>query len=117
MRMSNGYLVAAAADLGAAHEIADGFGLDVIDASSVHDQQTTSTALASAPNVGLLLSVEAAGDEAFVALLSDLATQRQHAQIILATDDARAAFPFLPEAWPAMSLEDARARSSELVRL
>jgi class 3 adenylate cyclase len=116
MRMSNGYLVAAAADLGAAHEIADGFGLDVIDASSVHDQQTTSTALAGAPNVGLLLSVEAARDEAFVALLSNLATQRQHAQIILAPGDARAAFPFLPDAWPAMSLEDARERASELVR-
>lgn len=114
--MSNGYLVAAAADLSAAHEIADGFGLDVIDASSVHDQSTTSAALADAANVGLLLSTEAARDEAFVALLRSLATQRQTAQLILVTGDARAAFSFLPEAWPAMELEEARARSSELVR-
>ncbi|HET9231936.1 MAG TPA: toll/interleukin-1 receptor domain-containing protein [Vitreimonas sp.] len=114
--MSNGFLVAAAADLSAAHEIADGFGLDVIDASSVHDQQTTSTALAGAANVGLLLSAEAARDEAFVALLGSLATQLERAQLILVTGDARAAFTFLPEAWPTMPLEEARARASELVR-
>jgi hypothetical protein len=109
-------LVAAAADLTAAHEIADGFGLDVIDASSVHDQATTSAALASAANVGLLLSTEAARDEVFVAFLTRLATQIQRAQLILVTGDARAAFPFLPEAWPTMPLEEARARSSELLR-
>ena len=114
--MSNGYLVAAAADLSAAHEIADGFGLDVIDASSVHDQATTSGALAGAANVGLLLSTEAARDEAFVALLTSLATQIERAQLILVTADARAAFAFLPEAWPTMLLEDAQARSSELLR-
>lgn len=114
--MSNGYLVAAAADLSVAHEIADGFGLDVIDATSVHDQATTSAALAGAANVGLLLSTDAARDEAFVALLTSLVTQIQRAQLILVTGDARAAFPFLPEAWPTMPLEEARARSSELLR-
>ncbi|HYD74380.1 MAG TPA: toll/interleukin-1 receptor domain-containing protein [Candidatus Binatia bacterium] len=114
--MSNGYLVAAAADLSAAHEIADGFGLDVIDASSVHDQSATSAALATAANVGLLLSAESARDDAFVALLSSLATQIERAQLILVTDEARAAFTFLPEAWPAMTLEEARSRSNELIR-
>ena len=114
--MSNGYLVAAAADLAAAHEIADGFELDVIDASSVHDQQTTSAALAGAANVGLLLSNDAARDEAFVALLGSLATQLERAQLILVTEDARAAFAFLPAPWPAMSLDEARSRSDELMR-
>lgn len=114
--MSNGYLVAAAADLAAAHEIADGFGLDVIDASSVHDQQTTGAALARAANVGIIISNEAARDEAFVALLSALATQRQDAQLILVTGDARAAFPSLPAAWPVMALDEARSRSNELLR-
>ncbi len=113
--MSNGYLVAAAADLAAAHEIAAGFGLDVIDASAVHDQQTTGAALGSAANVGVLLSNEAARDEAFVALIGALATQRT-AQLILVTGDARSAFAFIPADWPVMSLEDARSRSSELVR-
>lgn len=114
--MSNGYLLAAGADLGAAHEIADGFGLDVIDASAVHDAQTTSTALAAAPNVGLLLSVEAARDEAFVALVGGLATALERAQLILVTAEARGAFAFLPEAWPVMPLEEARSRARELVR-
>jgi hypothetical protein len=114
--MSNGYLVAAAADLAAAHEIADGFGLDVIDASSVHDQQTTGAALASAENVGVIISNEAARDAAFVALLSALTTQRQQAQLILVTGDARPAFPSLPAAWPAMAFEEARSRSNELLR-
>jgi hypothetical protein len=114
--MSNGYLLAAAADLGAAHEIADGFGLHVIDASAVHDAQTTSAALAAAPNVGLLLSVDASRDEAFVALLGGLATQLEQAQLILVTPEARAAFAFLPDAWPIMPLDEARLRASELLR-
>lgn len=114
--MSNGYLVAAAADLGAAHEIAEGFGLDVIDATSVRDAETTSAALADAANVGLLLSTDAARDEAFVALLRTLAARLQRAQLITVTGDARSAFDFLPAEWPAMSLDEARARSSELLR-
>jgi len=114
--MSNGYLVAAAADLAAAHEIADGFGLDVIDASSVHDQQATSAALAGAANVGLILSEAAARDEAFLALLGGLATQLERAQLILVTPEARGAFTFLPPAWPAMSIEEARMRAGELLR-
>ena len=114
--MSNGYLVAAAADLAAAHEIADGFGLDVIDASSVRDQQTTGAALAGAANVGVLLSSEAAGEESFVALLRAIAAQLQRAQLILVTGDARAVFAFLPADWPAMSIDEARSRSNELLR-
>ena len=42
--MSNGYLVAAAADVAAAHDIGEGFGLDVIDASAVGDHDATATA-------------------------------------------------------------------------
>jgi hypothetical protein len=114
--MSNGYLLAAAADLAAAHEIAEGFNLDVIDASSVGDQQATSAALAAAANVGLILSEDAARDETFVALLGGLAARLERAQLILVTPDARAAFGFLPTSWPAMSLDEARIRSSELLR-
>lgn len=114
--MSNGYLVAAVADLAAAHEIADGFGLDVIDASAVHDRQTTSAALAGAANVGFMLSDAAAQDEAFVALLQNLATQSMRVQLILVTPEARGAFGFLHDDWPAMSLDEARVRSNELLR-
>ena len=114
--MTNGYLVAAAADLAAAHEIAGGFGLDVIDAGYVHDVQTTSAALAEAANLGLLLSDAAARDDTFVALLQGLAKHLQSAQLILVTPEARGAFDFLPAAWPAMSLDEARSRSSELLR-
>jgi len=114
--MSNGYLVAAAADLAAALEIADGFGLDVIDASTVRDQQATSSALANAANVGVLLSNEAAQDEAFVALLRSVAALRPNVQLILVTGDARSAFSFLPDAWPVLAIEEARSRSNELLR-
>lgn len=114
--MSNGYLVAAAADLAAAHEIAEGFGLDVIDASAVHDLATTGAALAQAANVGFIVSDEAAQDAGFVALLQNLASHPKPVQLILVTPSARAALNFLPAEWPAMSLDEARARSSELLR-
>ena len=58
--MSNGYIVAAAADLDAAHVIADGFGLDVIGADTTGDPAVTASALAAAPNIGLLLTARAA---------------------------------------------------------
>lgn len=114
--MSNGYLVAAASDLAAAHEIAEGFGLDVIDASAVHDLATTGAALAQAANVGFIVSDEAAQDAGFVALLQNLAAHPKPVQLILVTPSARAALDFLPAEWPAMSLDEARARSSELLR-
>ena len=114
--MSNGYLLAAGDDVAAAHEISDGFGLDVIDAGSIDNPDTAGSALAAAANVGLLISSASANDEKFVALLRALAQHLQRAQLILVDADARAALPFLPEAWPAMALEEARARSAELVR-
>ncbi|MBS0384137.1 MAG: hypothetical protein JSS00_02165, partial [Proteobacteria bacterium] len=114
--MSNGYLVAAGADVSAAHEIGDGFGLDVIDASSIDDPDTAASALANAANVGLLIGSASAGDTHYVAVLRAIAQRLQRAQLILIDANARAALPFLPEAWPAMSLEEARARSAELVR-
>jgi hypothetical protein len=114
--MSNGYLVAAVADLAAAHEIAAGFGLDVIDTGYVNDPQTTGGALAAAANVGLILSEAAARDDVFVALLGSLATRLARAQLILVTPQARTVFAFLPASWPEMSLEEARTRSSELLR-
>jgi hypothetical protein len=114
--MSNGYLIAAGPDLVAAHEISDGFGLDVIDPASVGDIEAAGPALAAAANLGVLLSTAGAADSAFVALLQSAAAHAQRAQLILVDADARAAFPFLPEAWPAMSLDEARSRSAELVR-
>ena len=112
--MSNGYIVAAEADIAAAREIADGFGLDLIGAGAIGDHAATGAALARAANVGLLLSAAAAEDAAYTALLRSLATQLQNAQLILVTPEARAAFAFLPDAWPTMSLEQARARAGVL---
>ncbi len=114
--MSNGYLLAAEADLAAAHEVADGFGLDVIDASSIHDPEATARALQGAANVGILLSAAGAADEKFMALLASVAAQVARAQLILAEADVRAAFAFLPETWPAMSLDEARTRAQALAR-
>jgi hypothetical protein len=114
--MSNGYLIAVGGDIAAAHEISDGFGLDVIDAASIGDPDTTASGLAAADNVGLLVSSASADDPRYVAILRALAQRLQRAQLILVDANARAALPFLPEAWPAMSLDDARTRSAELVR-
>ncbi|MBI3437531.1 MAG: TIR domain-containing protein [Proteobacteria bacterium] len=114
--MSNGYLIAAGADIAAAHEISDGFGLEVIDAASLADPDTAASGFAAAANVGLLISSTAAADPHFVAILRVLAQSLQRAQLILVDADARAAFAFLPEDWPAMTLDEARARSAELVR-
>ncbi len=114
--MSNGYLVAGAADLAAAHEIAEGFGLDVIDASAVHDLATTGAALAQAANVGFIVSDDSARDAGLVALLQNLAAHPKPVQLILVTPHARGALDFVPAEWPAMSLDEARARSSELLR-
>lgn len=112
--MSNGYLVASNADIAAAREIGEGFGLDVIDASAVGDNTATAEALAAAANVGVLISSASVADASFVALLEALAAKLPRAQLILADADARAALPFLPDAWPTMSLEDARTRAAAL---
>ncbi|MBY0566053.1 MAG: toll/interleukin-1 receptor domain-containing protein [Hyphomonadaceae bacterium] len=114
--MSNGYLVAAPADAAAAREIGYGFSLEVIETDTIGDPDATSAALASAANVGLLLSNAAAADERFVAFLQTLATHLQRAQLIIVDAEARAAFAFLPESWPVMPLADARARAAALAQ-
>src|SRR6185295_12336975 len=100
--MSNGYLIAAGNDVAAAREISDGFGLDVIDAASMDDPDTAASALAAAANVGLLVSSASANDAHYVAVLRAIAHHLQRVQLILVDAEARAAFPFLPETWPAM---------------
>lgn len=114
--MSNGYLIAVGADVAAAHEISEGFGLEVIDAASIGDPDAAASGLAAADNVGILISAASAGDAHYVAILHALAQHLQRAQLILVDADAHAALPFLPEAWPTMALDDARARATELVR-
>jgi hypothetical protein len=114
--MSNGYLVAAPADAAAAREIGYGFSLEVIETDTIGDPDATSAALASAANVGLLLSNAAAADERFVSFLQTLATHLQRAQLITVDAEARGAFAFLPESWPVMPLADARARAAALAQ-
>jgi hypothetical protein len=112
--MSNGYIVAADADIAAVREIADGFDLELIGAGAIADHAAVAAALARAPSVGLVLSAAAAEDANFAALMRTLAAQLATAQLILITPEARAAFPELPPTWPAMSLEDARERARAL---
>lgn len=112
--MSVGYIVAAEADLAAAREIADGFDLDLIGAGAIGDHEAIGAALARAANVGLVLSTAAAEEPSFVALLRTLATTLPTAQLILVTPEIRGAFAFLPEGWPAMSLDQAQQRARAL---
>jgi hypothetical protein len=114
--MSVGFLLASEADYADARDIAVGFGLDAIGAAALGSQAAAVAALQSAANVGIIVSNAATRDAAFVALLLELSTSLRNAQLILATADARSAFPFLPETWPAMSLADAQSRADELVR-
>jgi hypothetical protein len=114
--MSVGYLLASEPDFDDAREIAAGFGLDPIGAASLGNQDATISALQNAANVGVILSHSASRDAAFVALLLALSGSLRTAQLILASPNARAEFPFLPETWPDMSLDDARNRAAELVR-
>jgi len=102
--MSNGYLLAAEADLAAVHDIGDGFGLVVIGAASLGDHEATATTLASAANVGIVLSSAAASDA------------NARAQLLVADADARAAFQFLPSMWPVMSLDEARTRANAMLQ-
>ncbi|MEZ5957262.1 MAG: toll/interleukin-1 receptor domain-containing protein [Hyphomonadaceae bacterium] len=114
--MSNGYLLAADADLPDLGDIASGFGLDAVGATSLGAPQAAAALMQGAANVGIVLSHAATRDAAFVALLHVLANELRSAQIILAEPDARAAFGFLPEAWPTMALADARERAIDLLR-
>ncbi len=113
--MSNGYLLAAEADFAAVGDIGEGFGLDVIGASALGDHEATAATLASAANVGIVLSTAAAADANYVSLLQALATRLSRAQLIVADAEARAAFPFLPEMWPVMSLDEARMRANAIM--
>jgi TIR domain len=109
--MSNGYLVAAEADLADAHEIGAGFGLEVVDSADFDTAEAVAAALAGAPNVGLILSVAAGQSAGYVGLLQILAQHLPRAQLILVEPGAGAAFAFLPSDWPRMSLADARERA------
>lgn len=114
--MSNGYLVAAEADREAAYALGEGFDLDVIGAASIGDHETTANALVGAANIGLVLSTAAAAQQSFVDLLRALAPRIASAQLIVVETEARAAFAFLPEAWPVMPYDTALERATELVR-
>lgn len=114
--MTNGYLLAADADLPGLGDIASGFGLEVVAATTLGAPQAAAATMQGAANVGIVLSHAATRDVSFVALLHVLAGSLHSAQIILAEPDARAAFGFLPEAWPTMALADARVRAADLLR-
>ncbi len=114
--MSNGYLVAAGVDLATLDDIAQGFGLDIIAAHAITDRDAVGAALAGAPNIGIVLSMQAAREDAFVALLQVLAGRLKSAQLILVEPDALRAFAFLPALWPTMLIEEARERATALPR-
>jgi hypothetical protein len=109
--MSVGFIIAASADISAALEIADGFGLDAIDAGGVSDHDAVVADLRGAANVGVLLTENSMRDEAFVALLRAAAPHLGRAQIIASSREVRDAFDFLPQEWPLMALADARERA------
>jgi hypothetical protein len=112
--MSNGFIVAAAVDLTAARELADGFGLDLVDASAGGDGPALLASLLSASNVGIVISAASAQDELFFSLMEVLAERLPRAQLIVADAEARAAFPFIPDAWPTMPLAEASTRAAAL---
>ncbi len=114
--MSNGYLLAADADLPGLQDVASGFGLDPVSTHALGSLDATATAMQGAANVGIVLSHAATRDASFVALLHVLARSLRSAQLILVEPDARAGFGFLPEIWPAMALSDAVARATDLLR-
>ncbi len=113
--MSNGFLIVAEADRNAAYDLGDGFGLDVIGAATLGDHEATLAALMGAANVGIVLSNAAAQQADFVALLHALATRLNGAQLIVVEPEARAAFGFLPDAWPTMAFQLAHERATALV--
>ena len=103
-------------DLATLDDIAQGFGLDIIAAHAITDREAVGAALAGAPNIGVVLSVAAAREDAFVALLQVLAGRLKTAQLILIEPDALRAFAFLPALWPTMSIEEARARAAAILQ-
>ena len=114
--MSNGFLVASAADIDAARDVAEGFGLDLLGASAIGDGSAAVEALIAAPNVGILISSEAANDAFFVSFLQVVAQRVLRAQLIVADDGASERFGFLPGMWPSMTLADALSRAQALRR-
>ncbi|MEQ1819231.1 MAG: toll/interleukin-1 receptor domain-containing protein [Terricaulis sp.] len=113
--MSNGYLLAAKADLPDLGEVAGGFDLQAVSTSAFATDEAAASAMQSAANVGIVLSHRATRDAAFVALLHVLARSLRTAQLILVEPDARAAFGFLPSAWPVMALDIALTRAADLL--
>jgi hypothetical protein len=113
--MSNGYLVAAEPDIAAARELGDGFELEVLEVAALGGD-AAAEALASAANVGVLLSDAAARDPGYVDLLRRLAARLPRAQLIVVDANAPAQFGFLPQDWPAMPLDEALRRANELKR-
>lgn len=109
--MTNGWLIAAAADGELGAELAAGFELDLMRPGPPEEREAVLARLAAAANVGVLVSRAAARDDAFVALVRLLAGRRASAQLILAEPEARALFPFLPEAWPTLALDEALRRA------
>lgn len=114
--MSNGYLLAANADLPDLGDVASGFDLQAVSTTTFASDEAAATAMQSAANVGIVLSRNATRDVGFVALLHVLARSLRTAQLILAEPDARAAFGFLPGTWQSMPLDTARARAVDLLR-
>lgn len=114
--MSNGYLLAANADLPDLGEVASGFGLEPVSAATFGTDAAAAAAMQGAANVGIVLSRAATRDAGFVALLHILARSLRSAQLILVEPDARTAFGFLPDTWPVMALADAQSRAIDLLR-
>ncbi len=109
--MTNGWLIAAAADGALGAELAAGFELELMRPGPPEEREAALAQLAEAANVGVLVSNLAANDDAFVALVRLLAGRRADAQIILAEPEARALFPFLPDTWPVLPLDEALRRA------
>ena len=86
--MANGYLIAADIDIGAVGDLGDGFGLDLIAVNSNTDPDAVSAALEGAANVGVVLSMAAAGEPAFVVFLQRMAPHLRSPQLILVEPDA-----------------------------
>ncbi len=114
--MSNGFLVAAAADASAVRGIGDGFGLAVIDTATITDVEGAIAELSNAANIGIVLSNAAASDARFVAFTQALGARLLRAQLIVAEADAREKFAFLPTMWPVMALDEARTRAAALAQ-
>jgi hypothetical protein len=109
--MSNGWLIAAAADASVGAELAAGFGLELIHPGPPDEREALLAPLVNAPNLGVLLTPEAAHDDAFVALIRMLTGRRPNAQLIVANQHVRSAFPFIPDTWPLLLLDEAKRRA------